>query len=43
VGAPTALAEGAPASDFVRAALVSLAVTPALLAAAVRLLARREC
>jgi ABC-2 type transport system permease protein len=42
VGAPTALAEGAPASDFVRAAVVTLAVTPALLAGSVRLLAHRE-
>jgi hypothetical protein len=42
VGAPTALAEGAPASDFARAAVVTVALTPALLAGAVRLLARRE-
>jgi ABC-2 type transport system permease protein len=42
VGAPTSLAEGAPASDFLRAAAITLAVTPALLAASVRLLAHRE-
>ena len=42
VGAPTALADGAAATDYTRAAIVTCAATPALLAGAVWLLARRE-
>jgi ABC-2 type transport system permease protein len=42
VGAPTAIADGEPAMDFLRAAVVAVAAAAGFLAAAVRLLARRE-
>jgi ABC-2 type transport system permease protein len=42
VGAPTAIADGRAAVDFVRSAAVALIATPALLWVAVRLLGRRE-
>jgi ABC-2 type transport system permease protein len=42
VGAPTEIAQGAAATDYLRAAIVAAAATPALLAGSVRLLARRE-
>jgi ABC-2 type transport system permease protein len=42
VGSPTAIADGEPASSFVRTAIVTAAATPLLILASTRLLARRE-
>lgn len=42
VGAAAALVEGAPAGDFVRAALVTVVATLALLAVALRRFSLRE-